>query len=362
MIQPTNAQQTYPQGGANAVSINIFNPQAYGSAPQQQTTNTSNTAPYDYTNSVYNMPQASVYQPDQQGVATAQYPQYLPQAQTLPVAPQAQAPEQAQVPTPPAVAPVAAPAPEIMPQSVMEQAQAPQAPEQAQVPQQTEQVQAPQANQAETPEAEKIDTEVLVSDLKSDDNEKKAGAIDKIAEYVQGKPEVALQVVSEPIMQALTSIINEDTSSLQGPSEEQIKIAQKVAKGEKLTEEEDKLSEQLSPRDMANKTRIFALYTLAMIQKLQRDELDQYIETQKQNGEQPIEPLKLNDLIGYQDIVNTIKKDSRPEVQIAAIQALKYIVKPEDEATVKEVLNDSLKSNDKDVKAAAQEVVDMYKK
>ena len=35
MIQPTYAQQPYPQGGANAVAINIFNPQAYGSQPAQ---------------------------------------------------------------------------------------------------------------------------------------------------------------------------------------------------------------------------------------------------------------------------------------------------------------------------------------
>ena len=355
MIQPTTAQQTYPQGGANAVSINIFNPQAYGSSPQQQ----QQTAPYDYTNSIYNVPQASLYQP-QQAQNVQQYPQYLPQAQTLPMPAQI-APEVQQNAAP--VAPVAAPAPtlENMPQSVMDQ---PQAPIEAQQPQaqEAQQPQQAEAQQPQAPEAQKVDTEVLVSDLKSDDNEKKAGAIDKIAEYVQGDPEVALQVVSEPIMQALTSIINEDTTNLQGPSEEQIKVAQKVAKGEKLTPEEDKLSEQLSPRDMANKNRIFALYTLAMIQKLQRDELDQYIETQKQNGEQPIEPLKLNDLIGYQDIVNTIKNDSRPEVQIAAIQALKYIVRPEDEATVKEVLADSLKSTDKEVKDAAQDVVDMYKK
>ena len=59
MIQPTNAQPLYPQqGGANAVSINIYNPQAYaGQAPQQM----AQPAPYAYQNPLYQMPQASMY-------------------------------------------------------------------------------------------------------------------------------------------------------------------------------------------------------------------------------------------------------------------------------------------------------------
>ena len=44
-----------------------------------------------------------------------------------------------------------------------------------------------------------------------------------------------------------------------------------------------------------------------MIQKLQRDELNQYIETQKANGQETLPALKMQDLIGYNDIVNVIK-------------------------------------------------------
>ena len=52
MIQPTNMQ--YPQaGGANAVAINIYNPQAYGgtNAPAS-----AQGVPYNYTNSLYSEP------------------------------------------------------------------------------------------------------------------------------------------------------------------------------------------------------------------------------------------------------------------------------------------------------------------
>ena len=350
MIQPTNAQQLYPaQGsGANAVSINIFNPQAYGGVPQGANNNVS--APYSYQNPIYAMPQASLYQP--QAAMPAQYPIYLPIQQTV-------IPEQA-----PAQQPIA-PAPQMMPNSVIDSNAQASETNQAQqnAPAQQEQTVEQTTQQPEVAEvqnnnnAQVINIDELTKGLQSTDNDTKAKTINQIAEYVQSTPETALQVVSEPIMKSLVNIINEDTSALEGPTDQQIAIAEKIAKGEQLTPEENALSEQLSPRDKANKNRIFALYTLAMIQKLQRDELNQYIETQKANGEQPIEPLPIDQLIGYNDIVNVINNDPRPEVKVAAIQALQYVAEPQDKASIETVLKDSLNSQDEAVKSAATETM-----
>ncbi len=325
MIQPTNAQQLYPaQGGANAVSINIFNPQAYGAAAGN-----GQTEPYNYTNSLYEMPQSSVYQPQAQ--APMVYPGYVQtQNYALP----------------------ASPAPQPMPESVMTQQP------QAQIA--TADAQPEIAEVKENQNAPLINTDELIAGLKSTDSDTRAAAINKIAEYVQSEPQTALQVVSEPIMNALVNIINEDTSSLEGPSEQQIAVAEKIAKGEQLTPEENALAEQLSPRDKANSNRIFSLYTLAMIQKLQRDELNQYIESQKANGEQPIEPIAINNLIGYNDIVNIIKNDPRPEVKVAGIQALQFIAEPQDKETVASVLADSLNSQNEDIKNAANEAMSKF--
>lgn len=339
MIQPTNTQQAYPQpGGANAVSINIYNPQAYGSAPNAQ----AQQVPYQYQYPLYQMPQASVY--DQQYPQAGYYQQYLPMQSPA----QLQTTQQFQMPQMPVLM---APAPQVMPNSVMPQQDYAQV--QTQEPAQVEVQQAP-----EQPQAPVVDTDALVQGLKDADADKRADAINKIAVYAQEAPDTALQVVSEPIMNSLIDVIKEDTSKLEGPTEQQIAVAEKITKGEKLTPEEDALSEQLSPRDKANKNRIFALYTLAMIQKLQRDELNQYIETQKANGEQPIQALNINDLAGYNEIVDIIKNDNRPEVKVAAIQALGYVAQPEDKAVVDGVLADSLKSTDDVVKNAAQEAVD----
>ena len=395
MIQPTNAQQLYPQqGGANAVSINIYNPTAYGSTPQTA----AQTAPYNYQNSLYQMPQASAYQ--QQAMPSA-YQQYMPMQNPMTQPPiyfqpanNVGVPQQVTPQPPiyfqPAQANVnqalAAPTPQVMPESVMAQAQvAPaleqvQAQPQAQVqpeaqavaqPQEQPQVQAQPQVQPEAqvqPQTEvaplaqevpsTINADALIQGLKSTDQAEKAKAIDQIAIYAQDPdPKVALQVVSEPIMNALVDVIKEDTSKLEGPTEQQIAVAEKSAKGEKLTPEEVAISEQISPRDFANTNRIYSMFTLAMIQKLQRDELNQYIETQKANGEQPIAPMPMNDLIGFNEIVNIINNDPRPELKVGAIQALQYIAEPQDKEAVKQILANSLNSTDEAVKAVANETM-----
>ena len=356
MVQSTNMLNPYPQqGGANAVAINIYNPQAYGAPAQQQ-----QVPPYAYTNSLYNMPQVSAY--PQMAAQPMAYPQYIPSgivnnAPMLINEPQLVAPAPQAMPQS-VIAPevAAAPVQEVIPAVVQEVAQAPI---QEVAPAQVQQAPAPAAVEIVEPQqqAQVVDIDNLVQSLKSADVNVKGDTINQIATYAQESPEIALQVVSEPVMQGLVDIINEDTTGLQGPTAEQIAVAEKIAKGEQLTPAEDALAEQLSPRDAANKNRIFALYTLAMIQKLQRDELNQYIESQKANGQETIAPLNVQDLVGYGDVVNVIKNDARPEVKVAAIQALQHVVEPQDKATVEAVLADAQNSQDEAVKSAAAEAM-----
>ena len=155
MIQPTNTQLPIPQqGGANVVSINIYNPQAYGTTPQQ--------APYDYTNSVYNVPQNSVYN---QGV------QYVPQQVVAqPAQTYVQAPIQQ-----PIVA--AIPAPQMMPTSVLEQP-----PVQEAVPSKV--AENVEINNEPSKTTAKVDTDSLINNLKSTDAKVREAAINKLAEYL----------------------------------------------------------------------------------------------------------------------------------------------------------------------------------
>ncbi len=321
MIQPQYSQQQYPQV-PSAVSINIYEPKSYGSVPTQ--------APYNYSSQLYAMPEASAWGPQTQQMVQSPYQQYA----ANPIMPQQ--------------APVAPVAPQPMPESTIEPQQASAAPA-------AEQTQMPEVKQGE--EAPKVDTDALIKDLKSTDYNTQAEAITSIANFTQATPDIALQVATDPVKQSLIDVINTDTSALPDATEEQKALAEKQNKGEKLTPEEQAQLDQLSPKVAANKNKIFALFTLAMVQKLSRDNEAQYAQFQTEQGKQAPANLALKDLMGYNEIVNTIQNEPNKELKIAAIQALQYIAKPEEKAEVEQVLQGALNDQDADIKQTAQEAI-----
>lgn len=377
MIQPQYAQP-YSQGtpSANAVNIQIFEPKAYASPQQAMQPN--------YTNQLYNYPQASLYGAPQ-GQYTPypmtpapmyqpmpQYPGYpmqQPQAYMPYAMPQYPAyPEQQQVMQVPYEAPqVVSPEPQPMPAPVIEQPQAQQAPAQPQAQPEVqpapEQAAAPEAQQVQPsqPEVQQpaqqstgIDVAALVSGLQSTDPLVQEKTITEIANYSQGEPAQAQQVLNEQIMTNLASIVNADISQLQGPSQEQTAIFEKAERGEQLTPEETQLAQQLSPQTAAAKNKIISMFTLAMLQKNQRDELDAYIASQGANN---IKPLQMQDLIGFNEIQNAVQNNSNPEVRLAGIQAMSYVARPEDAQTVQAVLQNSLNDPEPLIQQAAQETL-----
>ena len=325
MIQPQYSQPMYSQA-PSAVSINIYEPKSYGSAQPQ-------SVPYGYTNQLYAMPETSAWAPQAQSGVQSPYQQYA----ANPIVPQ--------------YAPVAPVAPQPMPESTIDtQAQQAQTTEQTQA-----QTQMPEVQQGE--QAPKVDTDALLADLKSTDYNTQAEAITSIANFTQATPDIALQVATDPVKQSLVDIINSDTSALPDATPEQKALAEKQNKGEKLTPEEQAQLDQLSPKVAANKNKIFALFTLAMVQKLSRDNEAQYSQFQAEQGKQAPAQLALKDLMGYNEIVNTIQNEPNKELKIAAIQALQYIAKPEEKAEVEQVLQSSLNDQDADIKQTAQEAL-----
>ena len=360
MIQPTNVQMPmqaqYPQqGGANAVAINIYNPQAYGSTPNAQT----GVVPQTFQQPIYSMPYMPMYS-DTSMTNPMAYQQFIPtynqQYQPQLMAPQAtEMPQSVMTPEQPVVV---QPQVQVQPQQIIEQPQAAQEAQAQPVQEaQTQAVQQPEVVQAQQP-AQTVDVDALVNDLKSTDANVKGEAIKKIAGYAQEAPEVALQVVSEPIMQSLVDIIKEDTSNLPGPTAEQQKVMDKIQKGEKLTAEEQAIAEQQSsPQEVANHNKTIAIYTLAMIQKLQREELNQYIESQKANGQQAIAPLNINDLIGYNEMADIAQNSKDENLKLAAIEALGHVVEPQDKTMIEPILTEAQKSQNENVKNAANEAM-----
>lgn len=346
MIQPQyNMAQCPPTAmgaGANAVSINIHNPQAFATPPQSAV-----------TQPIYNYPQAQLYAP--QPYMTQQqmpaYPQpYFQPAYNYPQA-QMYAPQPYVMQQPMQTTQAIYQAPEVYPVNTTPVMPEPVlAPQQSQVPvapaQQTPPVAAPEPAAQATPQADAVDIQMLNQELASQDLAVQEDAITKIAQYSQAAPELALQLVDNQIMGSLANIIQADSSKLPGPSQQQIDLTEKARTGQKLAPQEEEILKQSSPREMAEKNKVFSMFTLAMLQKLQRDEVDAYNASAGQGNTVP--PIKIQDLAGYQQIVNTAQTSQIPDVRAAAIQALAYAARPEDA----QVIQDALMPIGKELEAA----------
>lgn len=330
MIQNPQFMPQQATPSASAVNIQIFNPQAYASPNGQQAV----IPQQGLDKQIYNYPTGSIFQPGQQAYGYQ---------------------------------PVQMPAPQVMPQPVLQAAPEAQAQAQApaQAPAQQPAVQAvgqpqpqPELNDVGTSEPSvpenAVDLNALNAGLQSTDINAQTDAITQIAQMSQATPDIALQVVDNQIMQSLIGIIQNDTSKLEGPNQQQIQVAEKAGKGEQLTPEEQAIFEQSSPRELAEKNKVFAMFTLAMLQKLQRDEIDTY------NAENPaaqVAPIKLEELTGFSEVLNTLNTTQIPAVKVAAIQALSYASRPEDAPTLEAALGALTQDPDVAVQEAAKEAL-----
>ena len=331
MMQTVGAQgYMQPTPSASAVNIQIFEPKAYAT-PQSST---------QVQNPLYAYPQASMYTQPYMN----QYQQYMPQPYALPMN---QLPQQ-QMP-----APVLTQQPNVQPaQTQPADAQQPQAQETAQ------QGQAPTLDTTQTqnaPAQNQVDVNSLIAGLQNPDTKVQEDAITKIANLSQGEPDMQNAVLSEPVMKGLADIIKQDTSTLQGPSDAQVAAINKATSGQQLTPEEQALTEQLAPKTAADKNRVISMFTLAMLQKNQRDEIDRYNQTQDASNQLP--QLKVNDLIGYNEIENAARNEQEKEVKLAAIQALSYVARPEDKQTLEPVFQAALQDPEPLIQSAASEAL-----
>ncbi len=322
MIQyPQMQTQQQATPNASAVNIQIFNPQAYGSTAAPSTS----PIQQNLDNQIYSYPQNSVYAPGQANYG------YVP---------------------------VQTPAPQVMPQPILNDAPQPQETQVSQQPAQNDaSLNVASENTAQTaPQAPQntVDLNAINTGLQNNDLNAQTEAITKVAQLSQSTPDVALQVVDNQVMKSLIDIIQKDTTQLEGPNAQQIEIAEKSKEGKQLTPDEQKVLEQSSPREIAEKNKVFAMFTLAMLQKLQRDEIDNY-NAQSPNNQVPA--VKMEELPGFNEISNIIKTSDIPAVKVAGIQALSYVARPEDKATLEGVLSGLSADSDPTVQQAVQEAL-----
>ncbi len=327
-VMPPQYAVASQQPSYNAVKIDILNPSlgAPGMAPAvyPQAQYAPVTAPmYNYPQApVYNYPQADVNQqvcympPVQQFPSLTTAPQQqLPPVQPYVVQPQAQPMIQPQM-TQPIVQPQAVP-PYVQQQNY-------NAPVQPQVVNNTPAVPQPQVSaQPEvvapvTPQPQ-VDLNGFIARLANPDFEGQAAAMEEIANMVKENPQKATELVDTKVFEALNNIVKYDSSSLEGPSQAQIDARQKIMENKQVTDEENKLANTMAPKELAERNKSYALFTIAIMDKLYADEV-----AKLSNNTVP-----LTELPEAITVVDQLKDNPNPMVRASAIEALSYIQNPE---------------------------------
>lgn len=327
---PYMAQQATPAPNYNAVKIDVHNPSVSAPGVGQVAMNVPQyaqpTMPY------YSYPQAQLYDYPQ---AQTQ-PYYMPQQPVnyTPVAPAATTPV---VPAPQNVAPEAVQA---APQQVIQQQNInTPAPVVTQQPAATPKVEVEQP----VPMAPQVDLNSFIAKLSNPDYEVQANAMEEIANMVKDEPQKATELLDEKVVNALNTIVNTDSSKLAGPTAEQIAAREKLMKGEKLSEAEQKLATTITPMEQAERNKSYAMFTSSIMQKLYGDEVA------KLTGS----TVPLTELPGAVTIVDQLKNNPNPMVRTSAIEALSYIQKPEYKQDLTTVFTIAKNDQDKNVQEAA---------
>ncbi len=290
----------------NAVKIDIIGPQAYGGSPAQPPV----VSPYSQT-AYPQAPMPYFLQPPMMA------PQPFMPAPVQMTAPPIPAPVQQQQQQGPTAVPAAPQPPTPPPPSLIDQQKAPEAPVQpeaqkpaiAEKPAVAEKPAAPPQPATQQP----IDVAALANQLKSANYDDQAQAINKIAEIAATNPQQALELLNEPVMRGLSDIVNADTTQLNNtapPAPEQPQGAPPAEKPK-------------SDREKAEENKIYAMYTLGVLEKNFRQAAD--METQKAGQPQ----INISQLPGITPIVLQAKTHPNPKVRVAALQTLSWLADPE---------------------------------
>ena len=372
MLQvPSLPAYQYPQPSYNAVKIDIHNPSVGGATCPVQPVQPQMMPQPQYTAPMYTYPQAPVYAYPQ----APQQPYYMPmpqndaltQAQAATAVAQAQAAAQAQAQAaaqaqaqaqvqacPPCAAPTVAPAAATAAAAAAATAaapvqqvninQAPQAPQP--VVTKPAEVAAPQQVEVQAPVEAKpqVDLNGFLARLTNPDFEVQANTMEEIANMVKEEPQKATELLDAKVMDALINVSNADSSKLAGPTQEQIAARQKLMSGQQISDADRTLATTITPMEQAERNKSYALYTIAILQKLYKEEVA------KLTGA----TVPLTELPAAMTVVDQLKDNPNPMVRASAIEALSYIQTPEYKKDLNTLFTIAQNDQDKGVQEAAK--------
>ena len=146
-------------------------------------------------------------------------------------------------------------------------------------------------------------------------------------------------------MESLLGVIAKDTTQLQDATPKQLELRQQLLEGKTLTPEETAEAQKISEKEMADRNKQYALFTVAILQDLLIKEF------QAQNNVTP----DIKDLPGMEQIVSTIKDSSSPMLRASGLAALAYNARPEYKPVMEEIFNLSKQDEDPNVRKVAED-------
>ena len=343
-MQIPSQQYATPAPNYNAVKIDVHNPSVNTPGVGQAVVNVPQQPQYAVpTMPYYTYPQTQLYNYPQ----TPQQPYYMPPQMQ---APQAPAPA-AQTPQAPVEVPapqVVQPAPQVVqPQVVQQNINAPQ---QTPEPVVTKPAEAPKEAQKpveivpSAPLTPQVDLNAFIAKLTDPNYDVQASAMEEIANMVKDDPQKATELLDVKVMDALNNIVKHDSTNLEKPSPEALAARKKKDENQALTPEEQKLADTPSPYEASERNKSYAIYTLAILQKLYGDEVAKLTNS----------TVPLTELPGAVTIVEQLKGNPNSAVRTSAVEALSYIQNPAYEKDLRTLFNNAQNDVDPEVQNAAK--------
>lgn len=208
-----------------------------------------------------------------------------------------------------------------------------------------------------------VNVEQVLNNLTSSNYDVQAKQLEEIISASLKDKKMAIAYITTPVFSEMINIAQKDTSSLQGPTEEQVAIRKKIieneiskakqeAGGKKpeeitlpniITDAEKATAFVLSPMEMAERNKEYSILTLSALSKIYADEFE------KKTGN--IVPI--TDLPGVSVMVDALKNSKNPSLKIAAVESLVYINRPEYNKEIKGILEAAAQDKNPAVAAIA---------
>jgi len=182
--------------------------------------------------------------------------------------------------------------------------------------------------------------------------EQQANTMEAIAEMAQVSPKQAAELLDVRVVDTLLGIMSKDSSKLEGPTAQQLQIREKIMSGKSVTEAEKAEANKITPMEQAERNKQYAIYTVAILQKLYGSEIEKINKT----------VVPITEMPGAAGIVEQVKNNPNPMVRAAGIDALSFIQRPEYKQDLTTLFTVAQKDKDVNVQQAATKALEKLAK